>query len=137
MHDLQIDVAPVERCRRGFQAFQGADALCVWTRDTFRLELYDTGRSGHLGKSQLGYRFADSRMGTEPIFEDDDFYASPLDAIDSAATIAAVLVFLSLRPGDTDMEALAAYSTRQTEWMELYAEELALCAFDLKGEAGQ
>ncbi len=71
-------------------------------------------------------------MGVEPIFEGDDFYASPLDAIDGAATIASVLVFLSLRPGDTDAAALAGYSARQTEWMELYAEELALRALELK-----
>ncbi len=136
MHDLQIDVAPVERCRRGLQAARGTDALCVWTRDSFRLELYDTGRTNDLGKSRLAYRFGDSRIGAEPIFENDDFYASPLDAIDGASTIAAVLVFLSLEPGDTDAAALADYSARQTEWMELYAEELALCALELK-EAGR
>ncbi len=132
MHDLQIDVAPLERCRRGLQAVEDAGTLCVWTRDSFRLELYDTGRTNLLGRSRLAYRFGDSRVGVEPIFEGDDFYASPLDAIDGTATIASVLVLLSLRPGDTDAAALAGYSARQAEWMELYAEELALRALELK-----
>ncbi len=135
MHDLQIDVAPVERCRRGLQAVEGTDALGVWTQGSFRLELYDTGRTDRRGGSRLAYRFSDSRMGAEPIFVGDDFFASPIDAIDGAATIAAVLVFLSLRPGDAGAEALAGYSERQTEWMELYAEDLGLCALELKEAA--
>lgn len=132
MHDLQIDVSPLERCRRGLRAVEGTDALCAWTRGNFRLELYDTGLTDRRGGSRIAYRFSDSRMGAEPIFEGDDFFASPIDAIDAAATIAAVLIFLSLRPGDAGADALAGYSERQTELMELYAEDLGLCASELK-----
>ena len=136
MNDLQIDAAPVERCHRGFDVFVGTRTLCVWTRDSFRLELYDTGNTNPLGKFRLAYRFSDYRIGGKPIFEGDDFFASSLDAIDSIATIAALLSFLSLWPGDVDAEAFTGYCARQTEWMELYAEELAQCALNLE-EAGR
>ncbi len=63
MHDLQIDVASVERCRRGLQAVEATDALCVWTQGSFRLELYDTGRTDRRSRSRLAYRFSEMDRG--------------------------------------------------------------------------
>ncbi len=133
MAELQIDVAPIERHRRGIAAVERTDALRLWVRDCFRLEIFDIHQTDTLGKAVIAYRFSDSRFGSEPIFEAD---VSPPDTIDSAARIAALLGILSLRPCDAGEEVFAAYSARQTEWMEQHAEELALCADELR-EAGR
>ncbi len=130
--DLTIDVDPVTRCRRGYQALTRGGALALWTEGSFRLELFDTAAADARGGTRLAYRFFDQRLGAEPIFEAEDFCASPLDAIDSPATIAGLLTFLSLGAGDAGAEAFAGYDERQLEWRELYAEELALCALALK-----
>ena len=74
----------------------------------------------------------DLRFPGGAVFEAADFRAGPIDAIDSDETLASLLVFLSLRPGDVGEDYFAGYSKRQTEWMELHAEELALLAFELK-----
>ena len=141
MRDLQIDVAPVHRWRSGVEAcaqpVASEEPIRVWTRDSFRLELFDTGRTDHLGKSRLAYRFFDSRMGARPIFQGADFCASPLHAIDSDATVAGLLSFLSLEAGDTDAEHFADYTPRQLDWRDTYAEELGFLRFEIEESIAQ
>ncbi len=136
MRDLQKDAAPVHRWRSGMEACGQSVApeepIRVWTRDSFRLELFDTGRTNHLGKSRLAYRFSDSRMDARPIFQGADFCASPLHAIDSDATIAGLLSFLSLEAGDTDSEYFDDYTPRQLEWRDTYADELGFLRFEIE-----
>ena len=130
MHDLQIDVDPVGRWRHGMEACR--QPVRVWKRDTFRLDLFDTHRTDRRGKTRLAYRFSDSRMGAEPIFEGEDFCASPLHADDSDATLAALLGFLSLQSGDTDSEYFGDYTPRQLEWRDTYAEELGYLRIEIE-----
>jgi len=80
-----------------------------WKQDGFRLELFDTYTTNRDGKARLAYRFyfstadrpypanAYSRFKGEEhlIFEGEDFYCSPLHAIDSDECIGALLGFLS------------------------------------------
>ena len=138
MCDLQIDVDPVGRWCRGMEAcgepVPAEEPIRIWSRDSFRLELFDTGRTDRHGKSRLAYSFSDSRMGARPIFGGADFFASPLDATDSDATVAALLSFLSLQAGDTDSEHFDDYTPRQLEWRDTYAEELGFLRFEM-GEA--
>ena len=131
MEDLEIDVDPVERNRRGRVALGCLELIRVWMAGDFRLELFDTGRVDD-GKPRLGYRFFDSRMGEEPVFEGEDIRASPVDAIDSDSTVAGILTFLAFEPIDVGWEYFEGYSERQMEWVESYAEELAELAFELR-----
>lgn len=116
--------------------FSELEHLRTWQQDGFRLELYNTGTVDRFGKSLLAYEFYDEEFGSEPIFAGADFHCSPLDAVDSDATVAALLGFLSLRPGDTDAEYFDDYSTRQLEWCGRRGEALGMLGFELGEEEG-
>jgi hypothetical protein len=89
----------------------------------FRLELYDLNTRDRDGKWTLGYEFYHHDA---LIFEGEDFYASPLHAVDSDATVAGLLTFLSLRPGDTDPDYFADYTEEQLAWAREWGETLSL-----------
>ena len=109
------------------------EPIRTWQSGRFHVDLFDTGRTDWRRQSKLAYRFQDE--GTV-IFEGEDFAGSPCHADDSNATVAALLSFLSLRPGDTDREYFDAYTPAQLEWAEQNGEELALLAMQLE-EAAQ
>lgn len=86
---------------------------------TFTLTLYDTHRRDSRGQTVLAYKFMRREAGkTEVLFEGADFAGSPLHADDSNETIASLMGFLTLKPGDTDAEYFANYTPRQLEWAE-------------------
>jgi len=81
----------------------------------FTLTLWETGERDRNGKERLRYRLTKSGAPGKPaseVFDGDDFYASPLHALDSDATVRAVLGFLTLKPGDTDADAAQAAFAR-------------------------
>jgi hypothetical protein len=113
--------------------------LRLWAEDQFFLLTWDTGRVDHLGKSILRYELRDlSRAPREHsigigafhhwglVFSGEDFACSPCHAIDSPEAMAAILGFLSLKPGDTDPEYFDDYTPKQRAWMEARAEDLSL-----------
>lgn len=106
--------------------------ICTWT-DTdgygFRLELFDTFQIDYYGKFVLAYQFF---HGDRLVFEGEDFYCSPLHAIDSDATVGGLLTFLSIRPGDTDSEYFENYSKEQLEWANEWGETLGIYADELE-----
>lgn len=110
-----------------------SELIRVWEDSGFKLELFDTGRTneywGSPGKSVLGYRFYD---GSELMFERENFHCSPLHAIDSDATLASLLGFLSLKPGDTDSEYFMDYTPVQLAWCRRRGEELGILAYELE-----
>lgn len=87
----------------------------TWEADGFRLEMDYAGFRD--GRHYLAYKFYD---GDTCLFEGADYSPSPLDAIDSDASVAGLLVFLSLQPGDTDQEYFAAYTPEQLAWAQSY-----------------
>jgi hypothetical protein len=98
------------------------ELIRVWRAGGFLLKLWDTHRSDRYGKTILAYKLFDNgRL----IFKGDDFHCSPLHALDSNATVAGLLAFLSLKPGDTDSEWFEAYSPAQLTWCRIRAEELS------------
>lgn len=100
-----------------------------WEEGDFTLDLYDTyGWTGG-GKSRLAYEL---RHQGEIVFEGNDFGCSPLHAVDSDATVAALLTFLSLRPGDTDADYFDSYTAKQLDWACRHGEELSLYAYELE-----
>jgi hypothetical protein len=106
------------------------DLIRVWKAGDFLLKLWDTHRVDRYGKTVLAYKFYD---GGRLIFKGEDFHCSPLHAIDSDETVAGVLAFLSLKPGDTDAEWFEEYSPAQLAWCLSRAEELSWYVEELEG----
>ncbi len=61
---------------------------------------------------------------TSVLFHGDDFGPSPLHCSDDDATIAALMGFLTLRPGNTDDEYFADYTPAQLAYCQQHAETL-------------
>jgi hypothetical protein len=99
----------------------------------YTLVVWDTHRQDQMGKSILGYAFYEPGED-EPLFEGEDFGASPMDAIDSDETLRGLLGFLTLRPGDTDREYFESYTPRQMEFAESEAEELQMFGMEADSE---
>ena len=93
----------------------------VWRYDGFRLSLWDTFTRDSMGKAILRYRLLDRG---KLLFDGDDFHCSPMHCVDSMETVASILVFLSLKPGDTDDGYFADYNDVQREFSESYRAEL-------------
>jgi hypothetical protein len=68
------------------------------------------------------------------LFDGADFSGSPMHADDSDATVAGLLGFLSLKPGDTDAEYFESYTVGQLAWAERHAEFLGYAAMSRFGE---
>jgi hypothetical protein len=95
----------------------------------FKLVVWDTYRTTY-GKSELGYRLTmyggpEENFCNNVLFEGDDFGSSPLHAIDSDQTVAGIMGFLTLRPGDTDREYFKDYTPEQLDYCANHAEALA------------
>lgn len=82
----------------------------------YDLRTWDSGRTDHMGKTVLRYEFRDPRGFM--LFSGSDFACSPMDAIDSDASVGALLGFLTLRPGDTDREYFDEYTPAQMAFAE-------------------
>lgn len=103
----------------------------------FKLVTWDTGRTGYGGKYLVGYRLVmgggsnrtESATGQPAawvtLFEGEDFGCSPMHAIDSDETIAGIMGFLTLRPGDTDADYFENYTPEQLAFCSEHAESLA------------
>lgn len=101
---------------------------------TFRLTTWDTGRTDWRGVSRLGYRLTQREHGrTVTLFEGEDFCGSPLHADDSDATVSALLSFLTLRHGDTDLYYFASYTPAQWDYVHQHAEALSCYVSDRFG----
>ena len=99
---------------------------------SFILRTFDTGRTDAMGKYRLAYRLTMRAGRTSTVlFDGEDFCCSPLHAIDADQTMAALLGFLTLRPGDTDREYFANYSADQLAYCDQYAEALS-CEVDAR-----
>ena len=108
------------------------EPIRTWQSGSFKLELFDTGRCDWRGQSRLAYTFCDAG---KVIFEGADFASSPLHADDSSQTVAALLSFLALRPGDTDREYFDRYTPEQLDWARANGEQLSLLAYEMEEQA--
>ena len=107
------------------------DIIRVWTGGDFKLTMWDTGRTDWRGQTNIGFTLEDCGR---VIFEDEDFCGSPMHADDSDETVGALLGFLSIRPGDTDMGYFSGYTRAQFQWCDERAEELSWHSMELEGE---
>lgn len=94
---------------------------------------YDAGGEPD-GRHRIGYI---AELDHTEIFRGDDITVPAGQAIDSDTTLAAVLDFLSLRPGDTDAEYFANYTPEQAEFADACGEELALYGDSLRTHVEQ
>jgi len=108
------------------------DHLSTWRSDAdgFRLELFDTYQVRR-GKSVLAYQFFHNDV---LVFEGDEYGCAPSHAVGGDLSIASLLFFLSLKPGDTDSEYFERheYTREQLEWAKSHGEELGLLADELE-----
>jgi hypothetical protein len=115
--------------------------LGTWTRDGFRVDLWDGGKTDSYGKTVLRYALAiiPEDLETRPIiFDGEDFAVSPLTAIDSDEAVAALLSFFSaygesIRYGGDDAD-VPAFTPRQREALANESDSLSMWALDLEGE---
>ncbi len=97
----------------------------------YTLHTWDSGRLDTRGCTYIRYELREGFGDTSAVlFEGEDFAGSPMHADDADATMAALLGFLTLRPGDTDADYFAAYTPEQLAWAESDAEALALAVDD-------
>jgi len=103
---------------------------------TFSLVLWYTGRTDRMNKDILGYRLTQHERSRKAkvLFEGEDFASSPMHAIDSDETVAALMSFLTLRPGDTDPEYFERYTPQQLEFAQQHGEALGIEAMTRFGE---
>ena len=91
----------------------------------FDLLLWDTGKRDGEGRTFLRYEFRMLGAGDSVLlFEGEDFNVSLCHAIDSDATVAALMSFLTLQPGDTDADYFEDYTAAQRAFCDKHAEDL-------------
>ena len=95
--------------------------------ERFRLELYPMRPAGPADITAVAYRFWDLSPDwrARPVFTGPDWHPSVLHSVDGAESVRGLLVFLSLRPGDTDADYFVSYTSRQLAWRDARAEDLA------------
>lgn len=99
----------------------------------FTLDIFYNGFDYTRGRKRVAYVLRQSGEH-EPIFEGSDYYPSSLHAIDSDASVAGLLSFLALKPGDTDREYFDSYTPRQLNFAHNHAEAVSKAAIGRFGE---
>ncbi len=117
--------------------------LGTWTsypsETSYRLDLWDTGRTDSYGKSELRYALAiiappvDSRP---VLFDGEDFHPSPLHAIDSDGAAGGLISFFSaygesIRYSGDDAD-VPTFTVRQRDALAAHYEDLSLWAMELE-----
>ena len=96
---------------------------------TFVLTMWDTYHTDRRGCTIIGYRLnmltSDNPRERVTLFEGEDFAGSPMHADDSDECVRSLMVFLTLRPGDTDADYFASETEIQREYRERHAEMLS------------
>lgn len=103
-----------------------------FTLTTWESDKYDP---RGMGRYKIAYHLTmcENRR-TTTLFSGDDFAASPMHCIDSDEATGTLLMFLTLRPGDTDADYFAGYTPAQLAFAEDHAEALQLEVMSRFGE---
>lgn len=101
-----------------------------WKEDSYKLQLFNY-NVAYSNKLKLIYHFYHE---DKLIFEGSNFKPSPLHSVSSDKTLAALLSFLSLKPGDTDKEYFEDYTQEQLDFVKKHGEYLALFADELENK---
>ena len=90
--------------------------------------MWATNRTDSRGQCYLSYTLKirpSKGVPTTVLFEGSDFAGSPLHSDDSDATVATLMGFLTLKPGDTDADYFKDYTPEQLDFCRQHAESLA------------
>lgn len=107
--------------------------------NSYRLRTWATGRYDDRGQQWVGYELAIKapESGRKPytvLFTGEDYSPSPCRAIDSDDACGGLLMFLVLKPGDTDSDYFNSYTPGQLAWCKRHAEALQLEVMHRFGE---
>jgi hypothetical protein len=98
---------------------------------TFTLRMWDAGTVDSRGVTTIRYRLTMSENGKRTVlFDAADYHGSPRHSDDSDDNVAGLMIFLTLRPGDTDSEYFASYTPEQLAYAEAHAESLSCACLD-------
>jgi hypothetical protein len=113
-----------------FPGESDCEFLREWEDGDFSLLLWDTNTRVASGpQSRLAYQFFHKG---NLIFQGADYGCSPMHAVDSDETVASLLTFFALRPGDVEREYFKDYSVQQMAFAESYGEELGVIAMEME-----
>jgi hypothetical protein len=101
----------------------------TWAEEGFRMEMLSTGSFDNRGVEYVAYEFYHH---DELIFEGNDYSPSPLHDPADDDSVAGLLGFLSLKPGDTDREWFESYTPRQLAWCQEHGDHLNWLSHELE-----
>jgi hypothetical protein len=92
----------------------------------FTLTMWDDAGYDSMGKQKIRYSLTALCRGVKTaLFAGSDFSCSPMHASDSDETVAALMGFLTLKPGDTDADYFDGYTEAQHAFAAEHAEAVA------------
>ena len=98
-----------------------------------RLLTWETGERAPTGQTLIGYALYEHLGDTNPLFSGEDCGVSPMHSIDGDGALAALLSFLTLKPGGTDKEYFEKYTELQLTWCQgSVADEISMLVMDLE-----
>ena len=100
------------------------DIVNTWEYENYKVILHDPKYDFKQEKYGISYKFY---VKDVLLFSGDDFYLSPLYAMDSEMGILSLLNFLTLQPGDTDEEYFQNYTQEQLDWSDSFECESLGC----------
>jgi hypothetical protein len=106
---------------------------------TFTLELWDLNESDREGRFLIGYKLAEKQPNqkrSRVLFEckDPACAVHTRDAVDSDDAVRDVLMWLTLKPGDTDASWFENYTPDQMDFAQTDAEALQMLSIERFGE---
>jgi len=93
------------------------DIVNTWEYENYKVIFHDPKYDFRREKYGISYKFY---VKDVLLFSGDDFYLSPLYAIDSEMAVLSLLGFLTLKPGDTDEEYFQDYTQEQLDWADSF-----------------
>jgi len=117
----------------GIEAPERLHWLRTATHGEFRLDVWDSGERAAGGEIELAYRLCVAGGGRWILALAGEGFGAPVNGeLGSDATLAAIIGFCALRPGEADPDFFDRYTTRQLAFAEEHGETLALWAAELR-----
>lgn len=107
---------------------------------TFQLDLWDAGKKWESNRQRqyVGYRLIMREAGKPALvlFRGEDIGLGMFSrhSLDSDETVRSVLSWLTLKPGDTDADFFANYTSEQLAFCDAHADALSIETLDRFGE---
>jgi len=121
----------------GIEAPERLHWLRTATHAEFRLDVWDSGGRAAGGEPELAYRLCVAEGGRWILALSGEGFGAPAGAEPgSEGTLAAIVGYCALRPGEADPDFFARYTARQLAFAEEHGEALALWSAELRDGTG-